>query len=410
MRTRSPRGWRPRIAGRFPLGWPAWLASVATFALPAFAPGLAAADVFQLASGGRLVGELLNADEIPRETYDVKTPAGVVVSLDRRAVAKHEKQRPVLEEYAEIKPSFPDTLDGQRALAEWCRERHLNTQRDEALQRVIEFDPNDVPARRVLGHVKKDGVWISPDQAMVERGYILFRGRWRTPQEIQAVETAINRQKAEDAWTLKLERMRTEAMTLSPPQALLLFRGIRDPLALKPLVARLHAEGNRNMRTLYVQSINSIGGPSRIDLLGAISLCDRDEDVRVAALDCLRNARRPDVAAIYMSALRHPNPTIVNRAANALGILEAESAIPSLIDALVTLRNVRVSVGYWEFWDYWHPVGTGFGRHRGHHFKQTGVSLELQETQNEAVLATLERLTQQNFGYDKAAWRAWFGR
>ena len=43
----------------------------------------ARADVFELASGGRIEGKLLNTDQSPRETYIVLTTAGRAADLNR---------------------------------------------------------------------------------------------------------------------------------------------------------------------------------------------------------------------------------------------------------------------------------------------------------------------------------------
>ncbi len=54
----------------------------------------ATGEVFVLRSGGRVVGELLNPDEIPRKKFIVKTAAGAQVTLDRSQVKQVLHPRP----------------------------------------------------------------------------------------------------------------------------------------------------------------------------------------------------------------------------------------------------------------------------------------------------------------------------
>jgi hypothetical protein len=87
------------------------------------APGrLAVGEVFVLGNGGQVTGELLNPDESPRKTFIIKTSTGGQITLDRSQVV--EVHRPSPEEllYERIRPNYPDTVEGQWALAE-CQPR-----------------------------------------------------------------------------------------------------------------------------------------------------------------------------------------------------------------------------------------------------------------------------------------------
>ena len=87
----------------------------------------AVAEVFILSGGGRLAGELLNKDESPREKFIIKTGGGVRVTLRASQVKQMLHTQPEELEYEAIRRRFPDTVAGQWALAEWCRERRLAT-------------------------------------------------------------------------------------------------------------------------------------------------------------------------------------------------------------------------------------------------------------------------------------------
>ena len=108
----------------------------------------ASAEVFVLAGGGRLVGELVNRNESPRQKYVIQTADGATVTLDAAQVRKILRQRPEEAEYERICPTYPDTAAAQWELAEWCRQHTLLPQREVHLRRVIELDPEHVEARR----------------------------------------------------------------------------------------------------------------------------------------------------------------------------------------------------------------------------------------------------------------------
>ena len=72
-------------------------------ALLAASGGLVSADVFILEHGGRIEGELLNADELLRQTYHVRTPGGGEITLRTR----HDNQW-VIVEIEDNGPGIPE--------------------------------------------------------------------------------------------------------------------------------------------------------------------------------------------------------------------------------------------------------------------------------------------------------------
>ena len=123
------------------------LATLAAVVMLSAAARTAPADVFVLSGGGRVVGELVNRDESPRQRYVVQTAEGAKVTLDAAQVRQVLHPRPDEAEYERIRPTYPDTAAAQWELAQWCREHKLTTQREVHLRRVIELDPNHAEAR-----------------------------------------------------------------------------------------------------------------------------------------------------------------------------------------------------------------------------------------------------------------------
>ena len=141
-----------------------------------------------LTGGGRVVGELVNRDESPRQRYVVQAADGAKVTLDAAQVQQVLHPRPEEAEYERIRPTYADTAAAQWELAQWCREHKLPKQREVHLRRVIELDPNHAEARHALGYSQLDGQWVTRDEVMTQRGYVKYKGKWMLPQEKELIE------------------------------------------------------------------------------------------------------------------------------------------------------------------------------------------------------------------------------
>ena len=68
----------------------------------------ASAEVFVLADGGRVTGDLLNPKESPRKQYVIQADDGAKVTLDASQVKKVVRSRPDEAEYERIAPTYAD--------------------------------------------------------------------------------------------------------------------------------------------------------------------------------------------------------------------------------------------------------------------------------------------------------------
>ncbi|HEY2762036.1 MAG TPA: hypothetical protein VGI75_14865, partial [Pirellulales bacterium] len=93
--------------------------------LPTVFCACAYADVYLLASGGQVCGELTNRDETPRQKFVIRTVDGATITLERSQVKQIVSQSPAELEYEKIRPTFADTSEDQLRLADWCREKNL---------------------------------------------------------------------------------------------------------------------------------------------------------------------------------------------------------------------------------------------------------------------------------------------
>jgi hypothetical protein len=382
--------------------------------LPTVFCACAYADVYLLASGGQVCGELTNRDETPRQKFVIRTVDGATITLERSQVKQIVSQSPAELEYEKIRPTFADTSEDQLRLADWCREKNLMRGRQTALERVIELDPENKPAHMGLGYTQIDGRWIQPDQLMQERGYVRYKGSWMLPQEVELAEQRRKNDLAEKQWYASLKRWRG---WLDDPGRAEQVRNelgkIDDPLAVPALVQALELDQRREMRVWCIQALGRIGGPDAVKAIVDHSLDDLDEETRLTCFDELGGKTLPIAGPMYVAALKNKDNAHVNRAGYALGKLGDKSAILPLIEALITTHKFTVIEGSGnpnQMSAGFSPGGVGGGGMSPGGMTVGGskpVTVK-RELSNQQVLDALATLTGVNLGFDQKAWRNWY--
>ncbi len=386
------------------------------FVLIWFATGcgepVAAADVFVLRQGGRLRGTWLNSKEPQPKQYAMRTEEGAVVKLDAALVRLALVQDPTAAQYERRLEQCPDSIDGHWQLAEWCREQDLKEQREKHLQRILDLDPDHVRARHALGYSQIRGQWVTREGIQQRRGYRLYAGRWRLPQEIELLEASQAAEQAEKRWLAQMVRWREMLNTTAATEAYRGFAGIRDPQAVHGLKVLLQQEAYRLVKLLYIDALERIGTPPAIDALVDATLQDADEEIFHECLDRIVRLQPPHVEKRYVKALRDENNVRLNRAAYALGRLEDKSVLSPLINALVTTHTIVVSKpsdAYTLTFSNTNGGAAGGSPWGGTGFSAGGDAQVIARTvNNQEVLTALIRLSGGvNFGFDKRAWRYW---
>jgi hypothetical protein len=365
----------------------------------------ASADVFVLAGGGRLTGELLNPNESPRKQYVVQPAEGEKVTLDAAQVKKVLHPRPEEAEYERRAPSCPDTVEAQWELAQWCRDHKLSAQRQIHLRRVIELDPDHAEARRVMGYTKVDGKWVTHDERMTERGYVKHNGKWMLKQEVEIAENKQKIDSAQQEWGQKVKRWRSWLGTERDQQARDGIDSIDNPAAAKALAMGLRDEQDSQTRILFAHALGKIDAPDGAQALAIAAVYDPAVEVREACLDHLQGKRRPDVVNYFVGKLSPKKATndIINLAAVALGRMKDPSAVGPLIEALVTTHRFKVAKPGGEG-----ATSTSFGKGGTGMSMGGGPRFVYQTFQNQAVLDALVAITGRNFNFEKQAWKYWF--
>ncbi|MCI0362163.1 MAG: hypothetical protein L0211_27085 [Planctomycetaceae bacterium] len=359
-------------------------------------------DTFVLVNGGRIEGQWLNQDEQPPKEYLVLTSSGLKASVQVTQVREVLRQTHLQAEYARRAAASADTPEGQWQLAEWCRQQSLFDERRLHLRRVIELDPNHNYARRALGFQFLDGQWVTQADFRRGEGYELYKGKWRTPQDIEILEEQARLDQAHKDWLKRLRRYRAE---LDDPARAKLgmesLTGIKDPIAVRPIVAMMVRERVRRVKMLYADVLAGIDSSDAVGALVERVLYDPDEEMFHYCLARLIDRQPPRLADPLITALKGKSNATVNRAAAALARVGDPEAIGPLIDALITTHTQYIPGR--------NPDSTTATFAGGQHSVSQGGGPEVRimHIRNQHVLGALTKLTGANFDYDQKSWRYW---
>lgn len=167
-------------------------------------------DVVYLHSGGRIEGIV----EDTGSSYKVTTTSGVT-HIPKEKVAGVEKGDCILTVYAkEAAKVAADDAAGHWRLAQLCLEGKWSAKGHEEARKVIAIDPDHEAARRLLGFVRHEGVWMTPREKHIALGHVEYKGKWYSAETARRLQARDERRaflcKAEDALNLALAHLADE--------------------------------------------------------------------------------------------------------------------------------------------------------------------------------------------------------
>ncbi|MDR1964094.1 MAG: hypothetical protein LBQ50_09980, partial [Planctomycetaceae bacterium] len=225
-----------------------------------------------------------------------------------------------------------------------------------------------------------------------------------TQQQIDIEQILEKRKQAEMNWEKKVEAWRAVLPNHAKAKSEIL--AITDPLATTALWNALSAERNEDTRILLLKALSNIGTSTALHSIARWSMnTNENAEVRQTCFDEIRRhpAAKQALVGFYASHLnpQHDVPTI-NAAALALGEIGGRSAIPQLIDALITVHTETkiIKAPGPAFGSLGNTTGTQFG------WGSQKVS-DVQTSRNQEALTALIKLTGVNFQFNKDAWRIW---
>ncbi|MGC4006378.1 MAG: hypothetical protein QM811_25945 [Pirellulales bacterium] len=366
------------------------------------------ADHFILTNDGRVTGELVVDPNIPKTQIKVRTRSGGEILLDKAQIKEMIGVTKDEEEYDVIRGAAPDTVEGQWKLAEWCRQHSMTKQRNLHLERLLQLDPNHKEARVALNYRQVNGRWVRREDEMLEKGYVLHKGQWKLPQEVELLEQKSASEAKEREWYGKLNRLRADFVNGTPAKSQAAWETLitlDDPHAVPAILKAMPNEQSTKMLRAYITALGRMRSGAAfktlVDLtMGAGGARDEYQEL---ALEQLQKAKSSEAVSLIAAELKSKDNKRVNRAGHALGQLGDPIVIPALIDTIVTKHKFILQQG-----------GNGsmsatFGSGGGGLGVGGKTQVIEQTMENYEVLTALEKLSgQAGLGYNQAAWTNWY--
>lgn len=428
-----------------------------SIALPLAARG----DVIVLRGGGQVQGKVVADPASKRgDRVLVVLPKGKTpLTLRKDQILEVQPKAGPLDDYAARRETLAPTARGDFDLGAWCEANELPDLAQLHYEAAVKRDPDFAEARAKLGHVAMEGRWLTPDEQRREAGMVLHKGRWVTEEEKAREDGAARDSGGAASWGRRINIIFQGLVSESAErrrEAEDQLMELGDPEAVGPMVKVLGGQ-DADIRLLLAKALGAIPGDAGSKALVEMLLREPEDAVRPAILGELRDREQPQVTPRLVRALRSSDVRVINRAAWALGNLEAFAAVPRLLDVLVTSeeRVVLVPSGGPAYPEGLGPliayngssaaymtgpvvgpgvvaygatvvpntigldpfnggapisVGDGMGPRFVGADKGPQPQLMTFTSQNVEVRAALNRLTDQDFEYDVAAWRAWVAR
>ncbi len=403
------------------------------------------ADRIRLSGGGVIHGVVLPADPEKPDTVLVQTETGSKpIPFTRKQIASVIEEDDPLDEYYRRLDKIPPSAEAEYELGLWCEQNHMMGLAENHYERAVAQDKTFAPAQKKLGHVEFQGIWMTYDEMREAQGLVKYKGKWISREERERIAEKAEMSASQESWYRRLtilKRHLQQGTNEQRQQAEEQFDAIRDPAAIRPLVW-LFGNEEEPLRVRVSHILGAIPGSEAQKALIEAILSERNLIVRQALLDDLAGRREDDTVRKLVARLGDADPDVIGRAAWALAGLRVVAAVPKLIPALVQIEQrvvlvpssgtVAASGPSATFATQQSvPVLTGpvvgpgvvaFGATSVPLY--SGVSLGYSSSapapptrriitiphENPEVLAALEALTGQNFGYDIASWQRWVAR
>lgn len=409
-----------------------WWAIAAAFVL-GLTGNVAQADLVKLMNGGELRGKVIQSSS--KQTIQFETLTGATIVVDREQTEFVTLRSLKIEEYETRARRIPgDNPDWKPhwELAEWCRQHGLKSQRDSQLLKVVEVLPDHEKAQLALGRTWNKGNWIDRDELMASQGFVKYKNKYVTRQELEILERSADDLQREKAWIQKV-RLWHGWLDGSDQnryrQAIDEFESINDPHAASAIVKFLTVDSRSQVRQMAATILVRVGGISATSGLVNLALFDESPDVRTIAFEGIGRDFFKQARIAFIQALRNPSNVVVCRAATALGQIGDKTAVLPLIDALITIHSYQVvsdiplnptySFGTDGSFSNGLPPSVVAAVRTGQmqapivipssdtNIPKKTVTIRV-EHYNSDVLNALEKLTKKSFGFDKRTWNLWW--
>jgi hypothetical protein len=410
----------------------------------------ARADEIVLRGGGQVQGKVqpdpANKDRVQIWLLQGRKP----LSFTRAQILEVIPKASPLDGYFDRVKKTDGTCAAQFGLGTWCEENKLPDLAKLHYEAALLADKSFEPAHKKLGHVYHDGYWLNRDDLSAIQGLVKFKGKWISTEERAKRQAEEETSASQASWVRRIKLLRQSIASGTDDrrrEAESQLMAIRDSQAVGPLL-RVLGNDEPTFRILLAQILAAIPGKEATAGLVKQILAEPAAEVRPVIFDKLKDRDDPNIIPQLSRALASTDIQVVNRAAWALGNLGAIDAVPKLIPALLSQEQRMVMVardgtpgpaigtpgvpmtplhynnndiavqtppvvsqgavayGIISAPIYAFPYGVGFNP--GAQINTTPEPRLLTFTfRNVEVLAALQKLTGQDFGYEVDQWRNW---
>ncbi len=401
-----------RLALLLVLACPAGLCPIVLVADVVSADDALLLDTMVLDTGGEILGKVSEITEGKQKFWLIETPDGGIVKL-KKSQAQRIRAPAAGPEYLQRRAAMPDTVDAHWEMQQWCDENRLPRQREYHLMQIIRLDPEHTGARSRLGYRFRDGVWVHEDHFYQNHGYVKDdRGNHRLPASLQMADFKDARHQDARDWSVTIRSAFRRFNRRNDPQALAEIAAITDPAAVEGLVEALRDETDPRIQKMLVETLGGIPSRSAQNNLVVIAMATDMNDPFGRELRelCVRLLQQPhfsqaEVVSTILPFLR-PTPETPNdrvqKAAWLSGQMGDPSAVPALINALVTTHKIQIAGGGGNMTASQGSGGKGLQMGNKPQFR-------LVQVQNQSALDALRLLTDsRDYGFDKEAWLDWY--
>jgi hypothetical protein len=412
---------------------------------------VARADIIELRGGGQVQGKVIPDPKNKARVQVLLMQGRRPLSFQKTQILRVVPKASPLDDYVVKQAKAAATGDAQSQLGYWCEQNKLPDLAKQHYENALALDPENEFAHKKMGHVKVDGSWLTRDDLSAAQGLVKYKGRWVTAEEKTKRESADKISAAQGSWLRRIRILRN-AIVNGPEdrrrEAEAQLMAIRDPDAVVPLV-RVFGQDDAQRRILLALILSTIGGPEATSALIQRVLEEADSEVRSITFEHLKQRGDSGVTGRFVRALGREDIQVINRAAWALGNLNAQESVPQLVSVLITSEErivvppldgsspnvpgppglvprafnnfgvvvssppavsngaVASGLGVVPFGATGLQVG---GNYAGPAKPPQDAHVEVFTYRNVEVLSALQKLTGEDFGYDVQAWRRWVTR
>src|SRR5271166_1104822 len=321
-----------------------WILSLAVFV---GAGVQAMSDTIELRGGGEIQGKVIIDPKKPDTVQVLLLKGRTPLTFQSKQILKVIPKASPLDEYLARKQQLSATAPAEFELGLWCERNELTDLARAHYEAAIEHDKMFEPARRKLGYVQHGSQWLSPDELRQVQGLVKYKGRWVTEEARARGEESAQLSAAQSTWMRRIKMLRQAMVAASEDrrrEADAELIQIREVEAVHPLVKVLGNDA-APLRTLLAHVLGAIPGKESNRALVDMLLAEPEDDVRNGILNRIKEHDEPATTIPQLvRALRSENVKVVNRAAWALGNLEAVNSVPALVAALVTTEERMVII------------------------------------------------------------------